>query len=180
MTVSKADLRRLVREREAELSPGDRLLEDARLAERVLELPQFIAAGCVFLYRGVGAEPDTRPIIHAALEAGKTVALPRVRGRGIMDAGRAPSLDGLVPGPFGIPQPREEWGTIPPEEIDFILVPGAAFTPEGARLGRGGGYYDRFLVKTWGFRAAAARRIQLFDEIPTGAWDIRMHLVITA
>lgn len=173
MTASKAELRRLVRE---STDRGD----DQTLIPRFLALPAYRAAQTVLLYCGAGSEIDTRPILVDALRAGKTVALPKITGRGLMEARRIASLDELVPGKFDIPAPSEGCGLVPPDEIDLILVPGAAFTKAGARLGRGGGYYDRYLPQTHALKVALARSGQLFDELPTEPHDVKVDIVITA
>ena len=179
MTGLKADIRLLVLRREASLPPQERLRQDAALTGRFLALPEYRDALSVLLYWGTGAEPDTRPILSDALARGKRVALPAVTGPGLMEAREIRSLGELVPGKFGIPAPGEACPALSPEIFDLILVPGAAFTPEGHRLGRGGGYYDRYLPATRGVRAALARPCQLFDTLPTQEHDIPVDLVIT-
>ncbi len=152
---------------------------DGVLIRRLLTLPAFEQARTVFLYLGVGAEPDTRPALRAALARGKTVALPRVTGPGLMEAGRVRALSELRPDRYGIPAPPPESGTVPPECFDLILVPGAAFTRDGGRLGRGGGYYDRYLPQTRGVKAALVRAFQLFPALPIQPHDIPVDLLLT-
>ncbi len=172
MTASKAEIRRLVQ------SAAGRE-DDGALILRFLSLPEYRRAKTVFLYRGVGSELDTLPIIEDALSSGKRVALPRVTAPGIMEARRIRALNELVPGKYGIPAPPEGSELIPPEEFDLILVPGAAFSPNGARLGRGGGYYDRYLPKTLGFKVALAGKGRLFPVLPTEEHDVKVDKVIT-
>lgn len=70
---------------------------------------------------------------------------------------------------------------VPPEAVDLFLVPGLAFTPDGRRLGRGGGYYDRLLAR----RAIGSTAIgicfavQLLESLPTEPHDQRVDAVIT-
>ena len=179
MTASKADLRRLVREAERNLSPAEKAESDRILAARFLASEPYRRANVLFLYAGVDPEPDTRPVIAAALRSGKTVALPKITGPGLMDARRITALEGLVPDKFNIPAPSEESETVPPDAFDLILVPGAAFTPGGVRLGRGGGYYDRYLPRTRGVKLALARRQFVFPALPAEAHDIRVDILIT-
>lgn len=152
---------------------------DEVLIKRLLASPEYRRAARVFLYLGVGNEPDTRPAILDALAGGKRVALPGIVAPGVMEAREITSLSELVPGKFAIPAPPAEKAVIPPEAFDLILVPGAAFTREGGRLGRGGGYYDRYLPLTRGKKIALVRRIQFFDALPTEDHDIRVDLLLT-
>lgn len=179
MTISKSELRAIIKKREAALSELEIKASDRELASAFIALPEFIKAKTVMLYCGVGREPDTGPMIASALRAGKTVALPKITGPGVMEARRIYSLDQLVPGAFGIPEPSGECEVVAPGEFDLILVPGAAFSPNGCRLGRGGGYYDRYLPQTRGVKVALARKCQLTDDIPTDIHDINVDLIIT-
>ncbi len=179
MTASKAELRRLVRETEKGLSPEAVRESDRTLAERFLSLEEYKRAKTLFLYAGTRREPDTRSILAAALRDGKTVALPKITGPGVMEARRIGSLSGLVPDRYNIPAPPPDSEVILPKAFDLILVPGAAFTPDGARLGRGGGYYDRFLSKTRGLKIALVRREFVFPALPVEEHDIKMDILIT-
>lgn len=84
-------------------------------------------------------------------------------------------------GAFGILEPAPGARCCPPGELDCLVIPGTAFSREGARCGRGGGYYDRYLARP-GFRA---RRIgvcyahQLLDRLPAEPHDIPMEWVVT-
>jgi 5-formyltetrahydrofolate cyclo-ligase len=69
---------------------------------------------------------------------------------------------------------------VAPEEIDLILIPGLAFTRKGERLGRGGGYYDRFLARV-GLRAVKLGicfKEQLLEELPIESHDARVDRVL--
>ncbi len=179
MTASKADLRRLVREAERRLSPTEKAESDRILAARFLASEPYRRAKILLFYAGAGPEPDTRPLVDAALEAGKTVALPKITAPGVMEARRIAAAGELVPDKYGIPAPAEGSQLLPPEAFDLILVPGAAFTPGGIRLGRGGGYYDRYLPRTRGVKLALARRRFIFPALPIEPHDIPVDILIT-
>ncbi len=156
---------------------------NTRISTRVLELPAWHGAHCVLLYLSFGTEFDTAQIISAALAQNKQLCLPRVnRGRDILDIHRVsdPVLE-TTPGAFGIREPRIECPHADLEQIDFVLVPGIAFTPHGDRLGYGRGYYDR-LIRELNHRpllAAAAFALQIREPIPISAGDQRVDLIIT-
>lgn len=178
MTTTKAELRQRLRALERAMTAEEKAASDAALREGFLEIPEYRAARTVLLYVGTGAEVDTRPLIEDALAAGKRVALPVITGPGVMEARAVTDLDLLVPGPCGIPAPGEGSELVPPEAPDLILVPGMAFTQDGWRLGRGGGYYDRYLPRTNALTVALARDFQMVDHIPTEAHDIPVDALV--
>ena len=97
-----------------------------------------------------------------------------------------PSFDDLVATKFGILEPRPELcaqseNIVIPEDIDVILTPGLAFDLKGGRLGRGAGYYDRFLPK---LRSDAmiigiCYEEQIVLKTPTDERDFRLHALAT-
>ena len=116
----------------------------------VLSLDAWRRASLVLAYLSCGSEVETRGLVRAALASGKRVAVPRcVVGTHRMAWVEIRSLEGLVPGAFGIEEPPETWPALDEGEAlapgVVALVPGLAFDRSGMRLGYGGGYYDRFL-----------------------------------
>lgn len=84
----------------------------------------------------------------------------------------------LTPGAYGIMEPGADCPEIPPQEIDLVLVPGAAFDRFGGRIGQGGGYYDRFLAGTGAYRMGVCHDFALLGgALPTAAHDARMDAV---
>lgn len=86
-----------------------------------------------------------------------------------------------APGVYGIPEPRLDLLTVRPKDIEMILIPGVVFGERGERLGRGAGFYDRFLSDIPGtLRVGVAFDFQVIsDEIPQEPWDARMDLIVT-
>jgi 5-formyltetrahydrofolate cyclo-ligase len=125
---------------------------------------------------------NTEPLVHAAWDAGKTVLAPKVYWK---DHHMTPiaihSLDeGLAEGAYGV---REPIGGRPfdPEQIDMVIVPAVAYDRRGNRLGKGGGFYDRFLA-AGALRARAcglAFDEQLLDALPVGPHDEPVGMVVT-
>ena len=85
----------------------------------------------------------------------------------------------LVRHPYGMLEPGPDCPLIPPDQIDLVLVPGLAFDRSGGRLGRGGGYYDRWLAGFSGITAALCRDGLLMEAIPRLPHDLGVDLVIT-
>lgn len=167
----------------ASIPPGDSLRRSELACQRLARTPAFQQAETVMLYMPIRHELDVRPLSRLALEAGKVVLLPRVRrDRVHMDAAAVTSIDDgqLAAGAFGILEPLEA-PAFPPAEIELVIVPALAFSRDGSRLGRGGGFYDRFLG-AGAFEAVTcgvAYHEQLLDDLPREAHDRRVDAVVT-
>ena len=182
-TEKTAIRKRILAAREA-LHPSLRREYAGRITQRLLALPGYRAARCVMAYVGFGAELDTAALIADVLAQGKALVLPRVeraeRALGLY-AVRDPQTE-LAPGVWGIREPRpDRCAAVTPETVDFVLVPGVAFTARCERLGYGGGYYDRLIPGFAGRAAlvAAAYSLQIVPELPVSATDRSVDLVMT-
>lgn len=124
-------------------------------------------------------EPDISPFLARVLADGKLLCLPVCVGPGRMQARRADSLACLAPGAYGILEPQGQ--LVRPEEIGFVVAPCLAAGSNGTRLGRGAGFYDRFLPGlTPGTPVAALCRAALvWPTVPAGPQDVRMDLIVT-
>ena len=85
----------------------------------------------------------------------------------------------LFPGKFGVLEPRPEARKIPAMELDLVLVPGVAFDEECYRLGRGRGFYDRWLPVLSGIKCGLGFDHQLVPSVPREAHDAKLDGVIT-
>lgn len=127
----------------------------------------------VCAYVAMGAEP----VVLNPWPHGKKVALPRVVGEGL-SLHLVEADDELHRGAFGICEPAEN-SPASGISFDLILVPGLAFDRKGARLGRGRGYYDRFLATATGLRVGVCQDFQIVDSVPCEAHDLTMDFVVT-
>jgi len=169
--------------------PADgRRAADGQIRRLVKEMPQYKQAGRLFIFIGAGWEVDTRPLVEEALAAGKQVTVPRClpaspadkAAGGLMEACLIRSLSDLRPvPPMGLWEPAAGTPVLSPSEIDFAVIPCIACDREGYRLGRGGGYYDRFLRGNRFVKAAVCRQALLRDALPSEAFDERVDFVIT-
>ena len=175
----KKALRREMLSRRRAVSPEQRTHAGGIITAQVLlELKR---AGTVMLYASMPEEIDLFPLMEKLISAGKRIALPEITGRGTMEARELAAMDALIDGAFDIPTPDPARGAqIPPEEIDVVIVPGAAFDADGGRLGLGGGYYDRFLPRaTHAERLVLAFDFQIVPAVPMAAWDTRVDRILT-
>jgi 5-formyltetrahydrofolate cyclo-ligase len=150
----------------------------------------------VFAFLSGKNEIDSAPLIQYALEQGKTVGVPKIAGNDLHFHQLSSLTDPIIKGTFGILEPSEEAPEIFPavgknSPLHFpllILVPGLAFTPKGERLGKGGGYYDRFIARIISEFPAYRKRIilaglcwsfQVIDTIPMESHDIKVDCLYT-
>lgn len=182
------DAKRSVRERilaqRDALDPHIRQRLSAAITVRLLALPEYLQADTLAAYAAIGSEFDTVGFIADVLRRGKRLLLPRIdRSRRAIDLWEVtdPAHD-LIAGTWGIREPDPaRCRRIEPAEVSFVLVPGVAFTPQGARLGYGGGYYDGLLsrLEAAAPKVAAAFPLQILDSLPAGPRDIPVDLVAT-
>ncbi|MDR0916029.1 MAG: 5-formyltetrahydrofolate cyclo-ligase [Oscillospiraceae bacterium] len=175
----KSALRREITAAVEQLDPAYIASSDEGIARHVLALPEYIAARTVLLYVAVGREIATDAIIRDALARGKTVCVPESLPQGIMVSRQITSLGELTHGRFGIPAPPDDAPEITPDALDFVLVPAMTYDRAGYRLGRGGGYYDRYLPRTHAFTAGVARERLLLDSVPREPHDAAVRRVVT-
>ena len=175
----KKQARAEAKERLSALSPADFRGIGTRIAERVLADTWYREADCLFCFAGTGAEIDTRVILRTALTDGKILCVPKCSPGGVMTARRITAPDELRPGKFGIPEPGDGAEIVEKKRIGLILVPCLAAAPGGLRLGRGGGYYDRYLSDYHGRTMLLCPRALLMETLPTDANDIRIDRIMT-
>ena len=179
ITAEKARLRRQALDWLTTLSCEARTAGDETLFHRFLALPQIESVRTVLLYHGMDTEPDTVRLLSPLWDMGKQVCLPRCLPGNQMEARLVQRDSTLVRHPYGMLEPGPDCPLIPPDQIDLVLVPGLAFDRSGGRLGRGGGYYDRWLAGFSGITAALCRDGLLMEAIPRLPHDLGVDLVIT-
>lgn len=155
------------------------MVSDALIVSRLLALTEYRNAVNIFCYASRNGEIDTDPIIENALNSTKTVSLPRIISKNIMEAKAISDLNQLQLSSFGIREPRASAPTTPPQNIDMAIIPCLSCDIEGHRLGYGGGYYDRYLANTTCYKVALCRERSLAMLLPHDETDIRMDFVIT-
>ncbi len=182
---AKAALRQTILARRDALDPGSRARLSRAALDRARALDAFRRARAVLGFASFGSEIETSSFLRDVLASGRALALPRIdRQARRLVLHRVVSLETeLRPGLWRIPEPDpERCALAAPEDIDFILVPGVAFDPDGGRLGYGAGYYDR-LLGAWPAPlpslVAAAFEIQIVPAVPVLAGDHRVDLVVT-
>ncbi len=178
----KAALRREVLAARDALPATERAELSAVITQKLLALEAYRNAACVLAYMSFGSEFNTAELVLDVLANGKQLCLPRLnRETRRLELHLAGNLDHLENGVWGIREPRADNPRVVPDRIDFVLLPGVAFTPRCERLGYGGGYYDRLIAQFPSRHplVAAAYALQMRDEIPLAADDQRVDVVVT-
>jgi len=174
----KSDLRLLVRQRKRQFTQHQLCELSLPIIDRVRNL--LSDAKTVVAYYSLEDEVDTHGLIDELLAEGKTVFLPKVVSDYEMVLCKYTGTESLQKGAFGIMEPIGDEMTIG-TNIDVVLVPGMAFDEKGHRLGRGKGYYDRFLStlpEPHPHLIGVCFDFQKVDSVPTEACDIPVDLVV--
>ncbi len=165
------------------ISPALRSTTDARILQRLVELPTWREARLVLTYVSFGSEVDTHGLMQAAWSAGKQVAVPRCRRSHSLDFYVISSEDDLEPGLRGLMEPSPDCGRplTPPQMVGSLcIVPGLVFDADGYRIGYGGGYYDRFLAFYPGEKVALVRSRQLSgNPLPRDEHDVPVDWLVS-
>lgn len=183
VSIRKFALRRKLYERLSGMRTAVCRKKSAKIFKEARALPGFLRAQKIMAYAAVGHEVRTQALLAAILRAGKTLYLPRmVRKTGRIEIYAVTNLrKDLRPGSYGIPEPRKKKaGRGNPAELDLIFVPGLGFDRKGRRLGRGAGYYDRFLQKARrAVKIGLCFREQIVPKIPSLTHDVRMSRILS-
>jgi 5-formyltetrahydrofolate cyclo-ligase len=172
----KHEIRKTIRAQKKELGKDKLLAMSLPITELIESNKQYQDAPIVMLYHPLWDEVDVRPLFDRALASGKRVILPTVKGDDIIPVEITSDTQWVV-GDFDILEPVAE-----PYQgnIDLIVIPGVAFDLSLNRLGRGKGYYDRFLAHhPNAYRLGVCFKFQMVDEVPTEPFDLPMHELIT-
>jgi 5-formyltetrahydrofolate cyclo-ligase len=156
------------------------------ICEAFVSLPEYASARTVMFYVDVRTEVRTRDFLATALTHGKKIVVPWCHENGELELFRLTSMEDLAIGMYRILEPKVELRTladrqVPVTDLDLVMVPGVAFTRDGARMGHGKGYYDKLLEHTRPDAplVALAFECQMFPEIPTQPHDVFMDKIIT-
>ncbi|WP_066365794.1 5-formyltetrahydrofolate cyclo-ligase [Neobacillus fumarioli] len=152
-----------------------------KIACRLFETNEWLTARSVGITVSRFPEVDTFQIIRKAWELGKMVAVPkcvpqekRMVFRTLTEFSQLESVF------YGLLEPiPEQTSAVKADQLDLLIVPGLAFSPDGFRLGFGGGYYDRFLTGFSGKTLSLAFPEQIISRFPVQKHDLPVEKIIT-
>jgi 5-formyltetrahydrofolate cyclo-ligase len=186
---TKSELRKTMKALLAALPPEQFAAEGERAAGRLAETGVWKDSRRVLLYCSMPGEIAMRPLIDLAFRDGKEMYFPRTEGD-LMRFYRVDSPDGpWTTGAFGIREPADRGEgrlfRVPDSEPFLAVTPGLAFDRSGGRMGRGGGYYDKFFAGLDAARAvyrAAGYCLacQIVSEVPVENLDKKINALCTA
>ena len=157
----------------------------ATLLKRFRRSSEYRKARWVMFYLAFDGEVQTRPMIQQALADGKRVAVPiTLKTKRSLKVAEITTLKrGLTTGPYGVKQPSPRGARlVAPGKLDLVVVPGLGFDRQRVRLGRGKGYFDRFLGRLSRTvpRIGLAYRFQKVSRLPRFKHDQRVTKVFAA
>jgi 5-formyltetrahydrofolate cyclo-ligase len=183
--MTKLGIRKKLLALREQLSPDIRAASSKAISARIVKLEIYRQASTILGYMNFGAEFASELWIQQVLADGKKLALPRVNHHtNQLDLYWVDDMENqLAVGLRGIREPIVERceRLVTLNEVEFALLPGVAFTREGARLGYGGGFYDKMLARMTHRPplAAAAFALQIVEQIPQEATDVKVGWIIT-
>ena len=173
--MDKKTLRQQIRTLKKQFSREELLAQSEQILKRVATHPRFLHAEKVMLYASLPDEVQTLDFIETWRNR-KTIILPTVVGDDIIPVELADNVT-FAEGDFHIPEPQSHPYT---GGFDLIVVPGMAFDSNGHRLGRGKGYYDRFLAQHPNvYTIGICFDFQLLPEVPSEPHDRIIDEVIS-
>ena len=177
---AKRDLRARLRKSRKAISDSRRIQAQSAINRRLLSWPLGDSPATIGVYSSIGSEVCLADAVGTWLDEGHRIAWPLVREQGRLSF-HISTPDELVTGTMGIAEPDKDLPAVEIESFDLLVVPGIGFTRFGARLGQGGGYYDRFLAGV-GLRAKTlglAFSVQIVPELPVEDTDVCVDAVVT-
>ena len=174
----KTQLRTQMRTLRDSVDPRIRSMNSSQISLKLLAQEAVLHADRIFVYVSFRSEVDTHSLIEKLVQEGKNVFIPVIRSKEQMQMARFAGWENMQQDSFGVLVPDRP--IIDHGPIDTAIVPGLAFSPNGARIGYGKGYYDRFFVHhSVETKIGIAFDCQIIEQIPTNALDYPMDWVIT-
>ena len=182
-TSSKSIVRRELRERLAAITEVERHRKSLAACSLIAKSPEFAAARVIMLYLSTPSEVDTASLALRSWQSGKAVVVPKVSWdqRRMLPVEITSLNDHVVTtGGAGVREPASG-KPIPIDLIDLVIVPGLGFTPTGYRIGRGMGFYDRFLAQGdfIGVSCGLAFEEQVVPSLPVLDHDMPLSMLVT-
>ena len=179
---NKSAIRKHLRDVLARMTDAERHTKSLAACAMVSGSAEFEAARVVMLYLSSHTEVDTAPLALRAWQAGKTIVVPKVSWdqRRMLPTEISSLTTGMTSTGPGIREPIAG-NPMPLDMIDLVIVPGLGFTATGYRIGRGMGFYDRFLAQAefLGLSCGLAFNEQVVANLPVLDHDVPLSMLAT-
>lgn len=188
---ARQQLRRSMRQLRQQLSHDQQAAASLGAKLTLERLPQFQESQNIAAYLASDGELDLSPCIKLIHKSGKQCFLPRITSKTTMEFHAFCAGDDLVNNRYGIGEPKESAPLISAAQLELVLLPLVGFSRDGARLGMGGGFYDRYFAfkaqqnsntnddTQKPFLIGIAHSLQEVDQLPTESWDIPLCGILT-
>ncbi len=174
----KKELRKIIKGKKLLLSDADKDREALLVYEQLEKLSAFHEAEHILCYWSLPDELETQQFIEEWYSK-KNIYLPRVVGDRV-EVVPYKGYDMMQKGAFNILEPSG-LAISDLKQIDLVIVPGVAFTSNGQRMGRGGGYYDRLLpLLEQAVKIGVCYQCQVVDDLPIEKHDVKMDEILFA
>lgn len=174
----KKSLRNNIRQAKGRFSTEELAFLSSKTTEKVLNDDDVKKSQVILLYSSLPDEVSTAELINTLYHEGKNILLPSVVGDDI-ELHEYCGKESMIVGAFGIMEPTGRLFS-DYNKINVAVIPGMAFDLQGNRLGRGKGYYDRFLPKIPNAKKIGlCYPFQIVESVPVEAHDIPMDKVIS-
>jgi len=180
---NKTSVRRLLREKLGAMTDAQRHQQSSLAVSFLSKTPEFTAARVVMIYLSTAQEVDTTSLALKCWQAGKTVVAPKVSWdqKRMLPVEITTLQTGMTSTGPGIREP-ETGKPCPVDLIDLVIVPGLGFSTHGHRIGRGMGFYDRFLSlpEFIGTSCGLSFQEQLLDHLPVLDHDVPLNMLVSS
>ena len=161
------------------ISKIDQKKYSEKILKLLLSMPVLQSSSSIHTYVSKDSEVMTHQLIYTLLERNINVICPRIQKHNKLGHSTISSFNDFKKNKLGILEPKEELPSFSINDLDVIIVPGLAFTRTGNRIGYGGGFYDRFLIKTNAISIGLAFDKQVINKLPHNKDDSILDYIVT-
>lgn len=177
--IEKKELREKIKQIKSLMTKAQIENSDKQIEENLMTLNAITEAKTIFCFVSMADEINTKEIIKKLLSMGKIVGVPKCESKNNMQVYRIKSLEDLEKGYYNIEEPKSYCEIIKPEDIELAIIPATACDKNKNRIGKGAGYYDRYLSNQNFLKVVLCREQYLVDKVPTEENDAAMDIIVT-
>ena len=183
MTTTLFQQKQILRKKALRVRNAISKIDQKKYSEKILKLllsmPVLQSSSSIHTYVSKDSEVMTHQLIYTLLERNINVICPRIQKHNELGHSTISSFNDFKKNKLGILEPKEELPSFSINDLDVIIVPGLAFTRTGNRIGYGGGFYDRFLIKTNAISIGLAFDKQVINKLPHNKDDSILDYIVT-